>query len=67
MLPMTLKPADDETGRINSAVDYADGSEASIPDVAKRYRDRGQPWLIVSDANYGEGSARGPFFQPSHG
>ena len=63
---LALTPSDDETGRINSAIDCADGSEGTVPEIAKRYRDRSQPWLIVSDYNYGEGSARGTFFQTSH-
>ncbi|WFD30028.1 aconitate hydratase [Malassezia sp. CBS 17886] len=51
----------DETGAVNEAVDYAPGDAArvdTIPSVAKRYRARGQPWMIVADHNYGEGSAR---------
>lgn len=26
--------------------------------MAKRWKARGQPWMIVTDHNYGEGSAR---------
>ncbi|ORY70755.1 aconitase family-domain-containing protein [Leucosporidium creatinivorum] len=49
----------DQNGKINSAIDYLPGeSEGTIPEVAKRFKARGQPWMIVTDHNYGEGSAR---------
>ncbi|GAA5897620.1 uncharacterized protein JCM6883_006756 [Sporobolomyces salmoneus] len=48
----------DETERVNSAVDFKTGEEGTIPEVAKAYKARGQPWMIVTDHNYGEGSAR---------
>mgnify|MGYP002653265715 CR=1 FL=1 len=31
---------------------------ALVPVAVKRWRARGQPWMIVADHNYGEGSAR---------
>jgi len=35
------------------------GDEGSaIADIAREYRSRGQKWVIVGDANYGEGSSR---------
>jgi len=30
----------------------------TIPNVAKRFKARSQPWALVVDENYGEGSAR---------
>lgn len=50
----------DENGKINSAFDSVDGQavEDSIPNVAKRWKSIGQPWMVVADSNYGEGSAR---------
>jgi len=30
----------------------------TIPGVAKKFKERGQPWALVVDENYGEGSAR---------
>lgn len=47
-----------ETGRVNSAVDYESGKEDTIPEVAKMFKARNQPWVLVADHNYGEGSAR---------
>lgn len=51
--------SNDETGNVNEALDYVPGEELdTIPGMAKRWRARGQPWMIVADHNYGEGSAR---------
>ena len=47
-----------ETGGVNSAVDYTTGKEDTIPEVAKAFKARKQPWVLVADHNYGEGSAR---------
>ena len=30
----------------------------TIPGVAKRFKARSQPWALIVDENYGEGSAR---------
>jgi homoaconitase len=48
---------------VNIAFDWAhqptDGSHKdTIPGVAKRFKSRNQPWCLVVDENYGEGSAR---------
>lgn len=49
----------DENGQINLVKDYVEGEkEGTIPEMAKRWKARGQPWMIVTDHNYGEGSAR---------
>lgn len=45
------------TGEVNVAYDV-DGAKFSIPELAKRWRDKGQEWLVVAEHNYGEGSAR---------
>ncbi|KAI0015279.1 aconitase family-domain-containing protein [Xylariomycetidae sp. FL0641] len=48
-----------QTGEVNVAYDALDnGSRHSIPDLAARWREKGQPWLVVAEHNYGEGSAR---------
>lgn len=39
----------DETERVNSAIDFETGQEGTIPEVAKAYKARGQPWMIVTD------------------
>jgi aconitase A len=52
----------DEGGDVNVAVDhdhdFAQPETDTIPGVAKRFKSRGQPWALVVDDNYGEGSAR---------
>ncbi|OAA68690.1 aconitase [Niveomyces insectorum RCEF 264] len=45
------------TGEVNVAYDL-DGTATTIPALAQRWRARGQPWLVVAEHNYGEGSAR---------
>lgn len=45
------------TGEVNVAYDL-DGSKHTIPELAKHWKQRGQPWLVVAEHNYGEGSAR---------
>ncbi|KAL1867250.1 hypothetical protein VTK73DRAFT_4263 [Phialemonium thermophilum] len=46
-----------ETGEVNAAYDL-DGSKHTIPELARRWREIGRPWLVVAEHNYGEGSAR---------
>lgn len=45
------------TGEVNVAYDL-DGSKHTIPELAKQWKQRNQPWLVVAEHNYGEGSAR---------
>ncbi|KAJ9498508.1 aconitate hydratase [Exophiala xenobiotica] len=45
------------TGETNVAYDF-DGSKSSIPELAKKWKEQGQHWLVVAEDNYGEGSAR---------
>jgi homoaconitase len=57
-----LQAVNDEGGDVNVAVDHdhdtAQPETDTIPGVAKRFKSRGQPWALVVDDNYGEGSAR---------
>jgi homoaconitase len=46
-----------ETDEVNIAYD-TDGSKSGIPELAKRWKEQGQEWLVVAEHNYGEGSAR---------
>lgn len=46
-----------ETGATNQAIDV-DGSAHTIPELAKKWKSESQPWLVVAEHNYGEGSAR---------
>ncbi|KAK4705228.1 hypothetical protein P7C70_g980, partial [Phenoliferia sp. Uapishka_3] len=47
----------DENGKVNSVVVPGE-AEGTFPEVAKRWKAAEQPWMIVTDHNYGEGSAR---------
>ena len=43
---------------MNIAFDRDTNTSGSIPEIAKRFKARNQPWALVVDDNYGEGSAR---------
>jgi homoaconitase len=46
---------------VNVAFDHTSTGTANpdtIPEIAKRLKARQQPWMLVVDDNYGEGSAR---------
>ena len=45
------------TEEVNVAYDV-DGRTSGIPELAKRWKEAGQEWLVVAEHNYGEGSAR---------
>ncbi|KAI0785995.1 aconitate hydratase [Abortiporus biennis] len=59
---LLITATNDEGGDVNVAFDHDHDANQSntdtIPNVAKRFRDRKQPWALVVDDNYGEGSAR---------
>lgn len=45
------------TGEVNTTYD-TDGTSSSIPELAGKWKEQDQPWLVVAEHNYGEGSAR---------
>ncbi|KDR85196.1 hypothetical protein GALMADRAFT_53767 [Galerina marginata CBS 339.88] len=53
-----LQAINDEGGDMNVAFDRDTDTSGTIPEIAKRFKSRQQPWAIVVDDNYGEGSAR---------
>jgi len=59
---LLITAANDEGGEVNVAFDHdaSDGQASSdtIPSIAKRFKTRKQPWALIVDDNYGEGSAR---------
>ncbi|KAF7306693.1 PH domain-containing protein [Mycena indigotica] len=58
---LLITATNDEGGEVNVAFDQGpDGQTTTdtIPGVAKRFKARNQPWALVVDENYGEGSAR---------
>ncbi|EMC97512.1 hypothetical protein BAUCODRAFT_121953 [Baudoinia panamericana UAMH 10762] len=46
-----------DTEAVNTVTDF-DGSSHTIPDLAKKWKSESQPWIVVAEHNYGEGSAR---------
>lgn len=46
-----------DTGAVNSVSDL-DGKEYTIPELATKWKQSNQPWIVAAEHNYGEGSAR---------
>ncbi|CCM02792.1 uncharacterized protein FIBRA_04903 [Fibroporia radiculosa] len=59
---LLITATNDEGGDVNVAFDHdhtaLESETDTIPGVAKRFKARKQPWALVVDDNYGEGSAR---------
>ncbi|PBL00810.1 aconitate hydratase [Armillaria gallica] len=59
---LLITAVNDEGGDVNVAFDHdhapTEPPTDTIPGVAKRLKARDQPWALVVDDNYGEGSAR---------
>ncbi|KAH9946838.1 aconitase family-domain-containing protein, partial [Amylocystis lapponica] len=59
---LLITAVNDEGGDVNVAFDHdhepGQIDSGTIPGVAKRFKARQQPWALVVDDNYGEGSAR---------
>ncbi|KAH9835718.1 aconitate hydratase [Rhodofomes roseus] len=59
---LLITATNDEGGDVNVAFDHdhepSQSETETIPNVAKRLKARKQPWALVVDDNYGEGSAR---------
>ncbi|KAL4069486.1 aconitate hydratase [Scleroderma citrinum] len=57
-----ITAVNDEGGDVNVAFDHdhnaTETASDTIPTIAKRLKSRKQPWALVVDENYGEGSAR---------
>jgi aconitate hydratase len=47
-----------ENKKVNSVRNVFTGEYGGVPDTAKDYKNRNQPWVIIADHNYGEGSSR---------
>ncbi len=45
----------DEVGKAKNMIS---GNIESIPQIARQYKQKGIKWIVVGDANYGEGSSR---------
>ncbi|OJK00170.1 hypothetical protein ASPACDRAFT_1855763 [Aspergillus aculeatus ATCC 16872] len=48
-----------ETGQVNSIRNQLTGEESQeVPATARYYKSHDQPWVVIADHNYGEGSSR---------
>ncbi|XP_076448239.1 aconitate hydratase, mitochondrial-like [Babylonia areolata] len=47
-----------ENGEINKVKNQLTGEFGAVPDVARAYKAKKVPWVVVGDENYGEGSSR---------
>lgn len=47
-----------ENGKANSVINNLTGIEGDVPGTARAYKAASQPWVVIADHNYGEGSSR---------
>jgi homoaconitase len=61
-VPIDGQAVNDENEKVNVAFDHdhdpTQPAADTIPAVAKKFKGRDQPWALIVDENYGEGSAR---------
>ena len=50
--------ANDRFSGVGLGKDQQTGETVALPDLARRYRERGTDWVVFGDENYGEGSSR---------
>ncbi|VDM30917.1 unnamed protein product [Hydatigera taeniaeformis] len=55
---MFIGAVNSENGEMNRVRHWPSGEWDTVPAVARRYKAEGVPWVVVGDANYGEGSSR---------
>ncbi|CAA7266630.1 unnamed protein product [Cyclocybe aegerita] len=55
---LLITAINDEGGEMNVAFDRDNNTTGTIPEIAKQFKAREQPWALIVDDNYGEGSAR---------
>ncbi|KAF4829449.1 putative aconitate hydratase [Colletotrichum tropicale] len=47
-----------ETGKVNQVKNWLTGEDGDVPGTARAYKEASQPWVVIGDHNYGEGSSR---------
>merc|ERR1719461_2531587 len=55
---MLIGAINDANGEANNITNVLTGETGGVPNVARDYKAKGQPWVVVGDENYGEGSSR---------
>lgn len=48
----------DANGKENAVENVLSGGEGEVPAVAREYKAKHLPWVVIGDENYGEGSSR---------
>lgn len=47
-----------ENDKVNTVRNQLTGEEGDVPGTARDYKANNQPWVVIADHNYGEGSSR---------
>jgi len=47
-----------ENGKMNAVKNPETKQEMKVPDLAREYKAKNIPWIVIGDENYGEGSSR---------
>ncbi|KAF9159183.1 Aconitate hydratase mitochondrial [Mortierella sp. AD011] len=55
---MLIGALNSENNAVNSVKNMFSGNYDTVPGVARDYKAKGQPWIVIGDENYGEGSSR---------
>ncbi|KAI8651717.1 Aconitate hydratase, mitochondrial [Fusarium keratoplasticum] len=56
-----------ENGKVNTITNWLTGESGAVPQTARAYKQASQPWVVIGDHNYGEGSSREhAALQPRH-
>ncbi|KAJ4192470.1 hypothetical protein NW767_010696 [Fusarium falciforme] len=56
-----------ENGKVNTVTNWLTGESGAVPQTARAYKQASQPWVVIGDHNYGEGSSREhAALQPRH-
>ncbi|KAJ3280509.1 Aconitate hydratase mitochondrial [Borealophlyctis nickersoniae] len=55
---MLIGAINSENGKANSVKNELNGQYDAVPAVARAYKAKGIPWVVIGDENYGEGSSR---------
>jgi aconitate hydratase len=55
---MFIGAINEENNQANNIKNQLNGEMGKVPDVARYYKAKKTPWVVVGDENYGEGSSR---------
>nr|QIE05300.1 mitochondrial aconitase ACO2 [Halichondria panicea] len=55
---MFITATNSENKELNNVKNQLTGEFGGVPDTARYYKSQGAPWVVIGDANYGEGSSR---------